>query len=386
MVEETGNILIVLGVLFLAGLAADAIGHRTRLPRVTLLLGCGILVGRAGFDLVPQAMADWYEFLSVVALTMVSFLLGNALKADLLRQWGGAIFAVSLSIVFSTIFLVAAGLWMLGVPLAVALLLGGIATATDPAATRDAIRQQGVNTPFSTRIEAIVAIDDAWGLIAFALVAVLVRGLGGAFSPELLLDALREIAIAVMLGLAVGGPAALLTGRLKQGEPMQTEALGVVLLSGGLAIWCDVSYLITGMVAGAVIANFARHHDRAFHEIEHIQWPFMMLFFLLAGASLELVALLQIGVVGVAYIGLRILARMIGGWIGARLGRVPPGERLWYGPALLAQAGVAIGMALVAAQEVPEHADLILTLTIGTTVLFELIGPLATARAVRRTA
>jgi Kef-type K+ transport system membrane component KefB len=384
MENHNDLIMIVLGALFLAGLAADAIGHRTRLPRVTLLLGCGIIVGKSGFDLIPESVTDWYEFLSVVALTMVAFLLGNTLKAKTLRKSGAAIFSVSLSIVIATVLVVAVGLWMMGVHPAAALLLGGIATATDPAATRDAIRQSGFKTGFTKRIEAIVAIDDAWGLIAFALVAVLAQGMDGSFSAGLLVEALREIIVAIVLGLFVGIPAAMLTGRLKKGEPQQTEALGVVFMTAGLAQWLEVSFLIAGMVAGAVIANFARHHGRAFTEIEHLQWPFMMLFFLLAGASLEVSALWQIGTVGVGYIVFRILSRIVGGWVGARLVNVPARERPWYGPALLAQAGVAVGMALVAAQEMPEHASLILNLVIGTTVLFEIVGPLVTAYAVRR--
>ena len=384
MAEENAIVLIVLGALFFAGLAADAVGHRTRLPRVTLLLACGIVVGRSGLDLIPVSVREWYEFLSIVALTMVAFLLGNALKADTLRQSGAAIMSVSLGIVVATVLIVAAGLWLVGVPAPAALLLGGIATATDPAATRDAIRQGNLQSPFATRVEAIVAIDDAWGLIAFALVAVLAQGMDGSFSPHLLIEVLREIAVAILLGLAIGVPAAVLTGRLKKGEPQQTEALGVVFLCAGLALWFEVSFLIAGMTAGAVVANFARHHGRTFHEIEHLQWPFMMLFFLLAGATLDVAALVRIGGFGIAYIVLRIAARIVGGWIGATLANAPKRERPWYGPALLAQAGVAVGMALVAAQELPEHGELILTLVIGTTVLFEVLGPIATATAARR--
>ena len=386
MDDPNGLIMIVLGALFLAGLAADAIGHRTRLPRVTLLLGCGIIVGKSGFDLIPASVTSWYEFLSVIALTMVAFLLGNTLKAKTLRKSGAAIFSISLSIVIATVAIVTTALWLAGVDPAAALLLGGIATATDPAATRDAIRQLGVKFGFTKRIEAIVAIDDAWGLIAFALVAVLAQGMNGSFSAGLLVEALFEIVVAIGLGLAVGVPAAFLTGRLKKGEPQQTEALGVVFMAAGLAQWLDVSFLITGMVAGAVIANFARHHGRAFTQIEHLQWPFMMLFFLLAGASLNIGTLMQIGLVGVTYIFARIAGRIVGGWAGAMLSSVPENERAWYGPALLAQAGVAVGMALVAAQEMPQHADLILTLVIGTTVLFEIVGPLVTAFAVLRVA
>ena len=271
MEDHSGIIMIVLGALFLAGLAADAIGHRTRLPRVTLLLGCGIIVGQSGFDLIPASVTDWYEFLSVVALTMVAFLLGNTLKAKTLRKSGAAIFSVSLSIVIATVLIVAGGLWLMGVNPAAALLLGGIATATDPAATRDAIRQSGFKkTPFSTRIEAIVAIDDAWGLIAFALVAVLAQGMDGSFSAGLLVEALGEISVAIGLGLFVGIPAAFLTGRLKKGEPQQTEALGVVFLILKGVEFADKAaqgitfethafftfyYLLTGFHAAHVVAG-----------------------------------------------------------------------------------------------------------------------------------
>ena len=87
----------------------------------------------------------------------------------------------------------------------------------------------------------------------------------------------------------------MLTGRIKPGEPLQTEALGLVFLTAGLAIWLEVSYLLAGMTAGMLIVNFARHHRQAFHEIENARWPFMVLFFLLAGVSLELDHLATMG-------------------------------------------------------------------------------------------
>lgn len=159
-----------------------------------------------------------------------------------------------------------------------------------------------------------------------------------------------------------------------------------MFLCAGLAQWLEVSFLIVGMTVGTIIVNFASHHKRAFHEIDRIQWPFMILFFLLAGASFELDALIVLGWMGVAYLGLRVAARFVGGWIGATRGRAPAVQRPWFGVALLPQAGVAIGMALVATEGLPEHAGTILTLTIGSTIVFELIGPVATVWAVRRVA
>ena len=384
---DLASALMSLGALFLAGLAADALGHRTRLPRVTLLLGCGLLVGPAGFDLMPVLLTGLYPVISIIALTMVAFLLGGELSVKALRANGKGIVLISLSIVLVTLPLVAAGLWLVGVPLAAALVLGALATATDPAATYDVIHQTGVENRFTHTIKGIVAIDDAWGLIVFSLVIVLARALdGGNWSFVVLQVSLIEVAGSILLGLAVGGPAALLTGRLSKGEPLRIEALGLVFVTAGLAIWLELSYLIAGMTAGTVIVNLARHHTRAFHEIEHLQWPFMIMFFILAGASLDAEALLLIGPAGLAYAVLRITARMLGGWLGASLAGEPARERKWYGPALLPQAGVAIGMALIAAEVFPGYATTIMAMAVGTTIVFELIGPLAAAATLSRVA
>lgn len=379
--------LLVLGGLFLAGLAADQLGRKTRLPRVTLLLLCGLAVGGAGFDVVPDSLSSQYELFSVIALTMVAFLLGGALSMQKLRRHGIPILVISLSIVGMTVLVVALGLAAMGVPVSAALALGAIATATAPAATFDVIRETGIKSGFTDTLKGIVAIDDAWGLIVFSLVMVFASdGWTNGAANGLLLASLTEIAGSVALGLAIGLPGAVLTGRLSDGEPLRVEALGLTFVTAGLALWLDLSFLIAGMTAGAVIVNLARHHTRAFHEIEHIQWPFMLIFFILAGATLEIETLGLIGGVGLAYVVLRSLSRLVGGWIGATLARVPRRDRLWYGPALLPQAGVAIGMSLMAAEYIPSQASLITAVTIGSTVVFELFGPLIAALAIRRTA
>ena len=378
------TVFLTLGGLFLAGLLADQVGRRTRLPRVTLLLACGVIAGQSGLGLLPDAARSWYDFLSVTALTMVAFLLGSSLTLRTMAASGRAIFSVSIAIVVASLCVVTAGLLIVGAPLEIALLLAGIAAATDPAATQDVIRQVGARGPFVETLKGVVAIDDAWGLLAFSLVLAVVGMLSHNGGAGALLHAGWEIAGAIGFGCVVGLPAAFLTGRLQPGEPLQAEALGIVFLTAGLALWLDVSFLIAAMTAGALVANLADHHTRAFHEIEHVQWPFMILFFILAGASLDIASLEQLGALGAAYAGLRIVARLAGGWAGAWMGGMPGPQRVWIGPALLPQAGVAIGMALVAGQQFPELAGRILTLAVATTVLFEFIGPLCTLLALRR--
>jgi len=377
--------LIALGLLFLTGLAADQLGARSRLPRVTLLLICGLLAGSAGFDLIPESLAALYPIISVIALSMVAFLLGGELSLRTLSGHGRAIVVISVMVVLVTQLTVSAGLAMIGMPLAAALMVGALATATDPAATLDVIRQGRASGDFPRRLKGIVAIDDAWGVLLFGLVAVLAGAVEGNGSAHGMLGgALVEIAGSVALGLAVGLPGASLTGRLSGGEPLRIEALGLVFLTAGLSLWLDLSYLIAGMTAGAVIVNLAHHHKRAFREIEHIEWPFMIVFFILAGASLDLSALWAVGPLLMGYVALRVLGRVLGGWAGAALAATARGERPWYGPALLPQAGVAIGMALIAGDLFPQYADMITALAIGATVVFELAGPLAAAYALRR--
>jgi len=158
-----------------------------------------------------------------------------------------------------------------------------------------------------------------------------------------------------------------------------------VFVCGGLALWLDVSFLIASMVMGAVVTNMATHHEYPFHAIEDIEWPFMVIFFVLAGASLEFSALRDIGLIGAVYVVCRIAGKVLGAWLGGRHGRARQETRRWMGVAMLPQAGAAMGMALVATNLLPEYRQVVLSVVISTTVFFELIGPAFTRLALRHT-
>ena len=376
--------LLVLGALLLVGLLADEVGRRTRLPRVTLLVLFGAAAGPSGFDLLPEGIQDWYEFLASVALTMVAFLLGGSLSLGVLQTHGRQILIISTSAVVVTALIVGIGLMAVGATATLALLLAGIATATAPAATQDVVRQMRAKGPFTDTLMGIVAVDDALGLIVFSLLLLTAKAVAGDGGVHIIGHGLWELGGAVAVGALVGLPAAFLTGRLQRGEPMQSEALGLVFLCAGLAIWLEVSFLLAGMIAGAIVVNLAKHHNRAFHEIEHIEWPFMVLFFVLAGATLELDTLNEIGIVGIGYVVLRTLGRVLGGWMGGTIARSEHLHRRWIGLALIPQAGVALGMALVASSHFPELGSTLLTVAVGTTIVFELFGPILTQQALQK--
>ena len=266
-------ILATLGGLLLVGMLTDEIGRRTRLPRVTLLILFGFIAGPSGFSLLPSEINSWYEFLAVSALTMVAFLLGSKLSVSALRKHGREIFIISSAAVALTVLIVFVGLLVAGSSLALALVLAAIATATAPAATQDVIRQTGASGPFTERLLGIVAVDDAWGLIVFAFLLVAAKYAAGVSADGVFSRALWEIGGAIGVGLLIGLPASFLTGWLRAGDPTQAEALGIVFLCGGISIWLDVSFLLSGIVAGATIVNLARRHKSAFHEIEQGTQP-----------------------------------------------------------------------------------------------------------------
>lgn len=382
---EIGVFLMTLGAVLLAGLAVEAVGRHTPLPRVTLLLGFGFAIGPSGWDLLPDIHDRWFPLVADMALLMIGFLLGEQLVRLLYGKLGRIILTISIFDVMVTVLVVLTGLWLLDIPLVTALLLAGIASATAPAATTDVIEESAAKGPFTSVLIGVVAIDDAWGMIVFSLLLACALVLGGDGAGwEGLLLGVRDVGGALMLGLCLGAPMAYLTGRIRPGRPTLVEALGFVFLCGGLAEWLEVSFLLAAMTMGAVVYSLAAHHQRPFHEIEYIDWPFKMLFFILAGAALHVETLLSAGYVAGAYILLRVLGKLAGAAVGGYVSGATPSVRCWLGPALLPQAGVSLGMALVAAQRFPELAQSILAIAIGATVFFELIGPVITRYALAR--
>lgn len=327
-----------------------------------------------------------FDLAASLALTMVGFLLGERVGHLLAERGAREMLWISAFVVILTVAVVGAGLMAIGVPVVFALLLAAVAPATDPAATVDVVDSMGAKGRFSKLLLAIVAVDDAWGVLVFSLllsIAGLLAGNGESLL-EPLLAGLWEIGGAIALGGILGIVMAKVSGRISPGEPTRLEALGFVFLLCGVALVMEVSFILAAMTLGLVVSLMAKHHESAFHEIKRLELPFMILFFVLAGAHFELTSLTTVGLVGVCYIFFRMFGRILGGWWGGAVAGSDRFTRKWIGLALMPQAGVAIGMALLAAQEFPEHADELIQITIGATVLFEMVGPILTRVAISR--
>mgnify|MGYP005844233913 CR=1 FL=1 len=382
-------VLLMLGSLLSLSILADFIAGRTAIPRISLLvlIGVGVAVVQQWVLGQPAGVLEGLsEPLIQLALVMVAFLLGGEFTWDRLRTLGPVVAVFSFSVVLVSGLVVGAGLWLLGFPLILAVTLGAIAVATDPAAVTETIHEQkAAHTRTGRLLLSTVAVDDGWGIILFGLAMAFLGWHGSGDGAQALSGALWELGGAVALGVIVGVPAAWLTGRLEAGEPTRVEAIALILLLAGGAALLHVSELLAAMIAGAMVANLASHHTRSFNEIEYLKWPFLVFFFVLAGASLDL-ANLQVAVgITLAYIVLRLLGRLLGGWFGsvlvnARQGALPGG----LGMALTPQAGVAMGMALLAGERFPQFASTLMAAVVVSTVAFEAVGPWLVRVAVAR--
>ncbi|QDV64604.1 K(+)/H(+) antiporter YhaU [Crateriforma conspicua] len=376
--------LIILGGFLLAGFAADVLGRRIYVPRVTLLLLLGFLAGPSVWRLVPNEISQWFSFATLLALSILGFHLGERFLGKRLRSTGKSVAFVSLAEVMMSAACVFGLLWAFGVPIPVALLLASIAPATDPAATMDVAEGTEASGPLTNTLLGVVAIDDAWGVILFSLLVVLAGSFAG---PDAAVQAgpwavlgmgVWEIAGGLLLGSLVGVPMSMVTGRIKSGELTIVETLGFVLLCSGLALQFHLSYVMACMAMGATVSNLAHHHCRPFHAIKEVEQPFLVVFFVLAGFQFQIDQLANVGWIGLGYIVGRVAGKVVGGYLGARMARAPRTVSRHIGFCLLPQAGIALGLALMVAERFPAFGAQILTTIVGTTFVFELLGPVVT--------
>lgn len=375
--DHIAIVLLTFGSLFIIGLISDLLGRHGPFPRVTLLILTGFVIGPSVLGWLPDFTQDWFPILTNIALAMIGFELGKNMTRKKLTTMGRPILGISLAVMFVTSIAMFIGLYGMGVPIELALVLAGIAPATAPGPVVDVVDELHAKGNYTDTLLGIVAVDDGWGMLMFSFLLVAATiSVGNGHTAEALIHGLWEVFGAIILGILIGLPMAYLTSHLYPGKATQAEALGLVLVCAGIALYLEVSYILSAMVMGTVVANFSRHHrEKVFEEIEEMQWPLLILFFLLAGASLELEALWQAGWIGVLYIVLRMIGRFIGSWLGASWAGCQDRNFHWMGLAMLPHAGIPIGMALVAIQYFPEHQETLLAVILGATVIFELVGP-----------
>lgn len=384
------NTTLSLGFILLAGLVAARLIRRVKLPAVTAYLVLGIIIGPFALNLVSKNLLGASGLISNIVLGFIAFSLGQNFSFASFRKIGRPILWISiLGAIGPWVLITAAFLILLRQPFYIALLFGAISAATAPAATVMVVREYKARGSFTDILLGVVAIDDAWCLIIFAVSLAVSKAISAHVATnfyilKIVFFAILEVVGAFLLGGAMAWLLAYFSRYARTPAELLIYTLGLLLLNTGLAIWLGLSVLLANMFLGAVLVNISLESFRFFETLRTVDSPLYLLFFVLVGANLEIPILGKLGLVGICYILFRIVGKIGGAALGGWISRASTRMKRYMGLGLLPQAGVALACALVAKASLPEVGGMILTTIVVCTIIFELIGPPCTRFALDR--
>ncbi len=384
------NTILSLGIVLVGGLAAEKVVSRYNVPAITSYILLGILLGPHVFHLTGDELLGASELLSNIVLGFIAFNIGENFSAKSFRRIGKSVLVISLLAAIIPWLLVTLGTYTLGKqPLYVALLYGAIAAATAPTATMMVIRQYRAKGYFTDLLLGVVAIDDAWGIMAFSISLAVAENLQiNGFAEVALTGVAIKAMVEILLSIVMGASFALvlyrLSRRIRERDDMLVFMLGAVLLNTGFAMSLHLSPLLANMALGACLVNIDAMSFRFFEPIKTVDWPLYILFYVLAGANLDVTLLASIGLVGIVYLFFRTAGKFSGAFFGALAAGDSSVVKNYMGLALMPQAGVAIGLAMIARAEFPAIGSTLFTTIAATTVILEILGPVATRHALAK--
>ena len=397
--------LLSIAIALCAGLLVSRFVKPLKLPAVTGYLIAGILIGpyclgRLGVQGLGFPTTGDVKTLSLfndVALGFIAFAIGNEFRLSQLRHTGkqatviGIFQAVTATLVVDVV-LIGLHYFVLGdaMSIADAIVLGAIATATAPAATLMVVRQYKAKGELTDLLLPIVALDDAVGLIVFAVSFGIAKAIncGNYDMVSILVEPLLEIVFSVLLGFVMGGVFSAAEKYFKSNSKRLSLSITFVILTvalsmmkfevGGVKI--GFSSLLVCMMLGTVFCNVCDFSAEIMDKTDRWTAPLYILFFVLSGAELELDVFsnLSVIVVGLVYIFARAFGKWMGASISSKCMKCSPSVQKWLGITLLPQAGVALGMSVTVAQTLGADGELIRNIVLFGVLIYELIGPAMT--------
>ena len=399
------EILLAIGVAMFAGLFLSRLTSKFNLPDVTSYLVAGLLVGPLclGQLGIPGLGFDSFEFVdsmslvSDVALGFIAFAIGSEFRVSALRKTGRqatiiAIFQALSATILVDLALMAAHLFLGDkLPVSTCIILGAIATATAPAATLMVVNQYKAKGPLTDILLPIVALDDAVGLIVFAISNGIARALisGSVSMVSLLVNPLIEILASLLLGAALGWLFSAVEKFFNSGSKRLSLAVTFVVICAALSklnfelpggVEIGFSSLLVCMMCGTLFCNLCDFSEEIMYKTDRWTAPIYVLFFVLSGAELDLRVFGDLAVVGIGiiYIVARSAGKILGATVSARAVRCEESICKYLGITLLPQAGVALGMSVTVAAEFGEEGAIIRSIVLFSVLIYELVGPILT--------
>lgn len=402
---EMSALFIIISIAMLGGLLMSRLAKMLKLPAVTAYLIAGLILGPfclgqlgiAGIGFTSLEQVESFGIISQAAMGFIAFTIGNEFRLAQLKTMGkqaivvGILQAVVTTIVVDIALIALHFIFPNIISLPAAITLGAIASATAPAATLMVVKQYKADGPLTKLLLLVVAIDDAVGLVLFSVS----YGIANAIAEGSvnILGMVVQPAIEIVLSLALGSLMGVVLNYLEvffhSRSKRMAVSLAVVLLTVGISlidfhigvIHCKFSILLVCMMAGTIFCNICETSEELMGRVDNWTVPLNLLFFVLAGAELDLKILSQpvVLLVGVIYIIFRCLGKYYGAYSSCALTKCSKNITKNLGITLFPQAGVALGMSLTAANLT--DGAVIRNVVLFSVLVYELIGPTLTKRS-----
>ncbi len=392
--------LLIVGVMTGAGFYLGKTMKYIRLPSIIGFMLVGVILGPSLINILDENLKNNLSFITEIALGFVAVSIGLELKLVTLKKQGIGMILIIFFECFLAFAAVTAGVFLLTRDLPMALIFGAITPASAPAGTVAVIREYKAHGSLTKALYSVVAFDDGLGIIIFgfasAIAQSIIMGEGGG-TPGSFINLISEPLLEIGLSLLVGAISAflfcLLARQLSNPRDIFILTFAVVLISTGICLYLNLSFILTNMVLGIVVVNTQPNRliQKIREELTEVMPLLFILFFVLAGANLNISVLPSLGLIGIVYMLLRSGGLMGGAWFGALVGRAERKIRKYLGLGILSQAGVAIGLALIVKHEFAylgargvHIGSAVITTITGTCILFEIIGPILTRMGLRK--
>lgn len=401
--------LLSLSISLLAGLLLSRLAKKLHLPAVTAYLVAGILVGPyclgaigiKGLGFISMADVKSYSIICDAALGFIAFSIGNEFRLTQLKKIGRQATIVGTFQAIMTTLVV--DLALIGLHFAIpnvltieaAIILGAIASATAPAATLMVVKQYKAKGPVTDMLLPVVALDDAVGLMIFAVSFGIARAMnsGSVNVTSVIVEPLLEVVLSLLLGAIMGVLFHICERFFHSNSKRLSVSIAFVILTIALSqltfnvggVHIAFSSLLTCMMLGTIFCNICDFSEELMERADKWTAPLFVLFFVLSGAELELSVFsnLLMVMVGVVYIISRSVGKYSGAFISAKISKCDDHIVKYLGITLLPQAGVALGMAMKA-KAFGEIGEMVATITLFAVLIYELVGPMLTKVALTK--
>lgn len=405
---QTASIFLSLSIALLAGLLLSRLAKKVKLPAVTAYLISGVLVGPfvlGSFGVpglgITRTQVKEFELISDLALGFIAFAMGNEFRLAQLKKIGkqatviGVFQALFTTLVVDAILITLHFIIPNKLSLSAAIVLASVATATAPAATLMVVKQYKAKGPVTDVLLPVVALDDAVGLVVFAISFGVAKtiSLGYINVLSMVLEPLLEVILSLALGFVMGFLFTICEKFFHSRSKRMAVSVTFVMMTVGLsclefqigAIHISFSSLLACMMLGTVFCNACDVSEELMERADRWTTPILILFFVISGAGLELSVFSDILVViiGIVYILSRSIGKYFGAGISARLMKCDSNITKYLGITLLPQAGVALGMAIKAMELGPDGA-IVRNITLFAVLVYEIVGPFLTKVALTK--